>query len=45
MIPKINPAYSVESVYLKYFERLKNALIGAQEFINNCETRLKEIEV
>ena len=24
MIPKINPAYSVESVYLKYFERLKN---------------------
>lgn len=28
-----------------HFERLKNALIGAQEFINNCETRLKEIEV
>ena len=27
------------------FESLKNALIGAQEFINNCETRLKEIEV
>lgn len=28
-----------------HFESLKNALIGAQEFINNCEIRLKEIEV
>lgn len=27
-----------------HFESLKNALICAQEFINNCETRLKEIE-
>lgn len=28
-----------------HFESLKNSLIGAQEFINDCETRLKEIEV
>ena len=27
-----------------HFESLKNALICAQEFIHNCETRLKEIE-
>ena len=28
-----------------HFESLKNALISAQEFIKECETRLKEIEV
>lgn len=28
-----------------HFESLKNALIGAKKFINDCETRLKEIEV
>ena len=28
-----------------HFESLKNALISAQEFINDCETRLKEIEI
>lgn len=27
-----------------HFESLKNALIGAQKFIKDCETRLKEIE-
>ena len=27
-----------------HFESLKNALIGAQEFIKECETRLKEIQ-
>lgn len=29
----------------EYFESLKNSLIGAQKFIKDCETRLKEIEV
>lgn len=28
-----------------HFEKLKNSLICAQEFIKDCETRLKEIEV
>lgn len=27
-----------------HFESLKNSLIGAQKFIKDCETRLKEIE-
>lgn len=27
-----------------HFESLKNALIGAQEFIKECEIRLKEIQ-
>ena len=27
------------------FESLKNSLIGAQKFIEDCETRLNEIEI
>ena len=28
-----------------YFESLKNSRIGAQKFIEDCETRLNEIEI
>lgn len=28
-----------------HFESLKNSLIGAQKFIEDCETRLNEIEI
>lgn len=28
-----------------HFESLKNSLIGAQKFIEDCETRLNEVEI